>query len=81
MEHVRAPRLLDDLPGHVAERRGRIVGVEALLLRTDELSLPSVRGYVAWDLAEYVWERLMEAGHPGGITPVGLDPLRLLGAR
>ena len=58
-----------------------LAGVEALLLRTDELSLPSVRGYVAWDLAEYVWERLMEAGHPGGITPVGLDPLRLLGAR
>jgi heterotetrameric sarcosine oxidase gamma subunit len=57
-----------------------LAGVEALLVRSAELSLPSVRIYVAWDVAEYVWERMLEAGRDLGITPVGLDALALLGA-
>jgi heterotetrameric sarcosine oxidase gamma subunit len=55
-----------------------LAGVEALLVRTGELSVPSVRVYVAWDLAGYVWERLIEAGRDLAITPLGLDALALL---
>jgi glycine cleavage system aminomethyltransferase T len=38
-----------------------------------------VRICVAWDLGEYVWERVMEAGRDRPITPVGLEALALLG--
>jgi sarcosine oxidase subunit alpha len=54
-------------------------GVEALLVRTELLSLPSLRIYVPWDLGEWVWERIMEAGRDGPITPIGLEALGLLG--
>jgi heterotetrameric sarcosine oxidase gamma subunit len=57
-----------------------LAGVEALLVRSAELTLPSVRVYVAWDVAEHVWERMLEAGRDLGITPLGLDALALLGA-
>jgi sarcosine oxidase subunit alpha len=57
-----------------------LAGVEALLVRSAELAVPSLRIYVAWDLAEYVWERMMDAGRDGQITPVGLEALGLLGA-
>jgi heterotetrameric sarcosine oxidase gamma subunit len=56
-----------------------LAGVEALLVRTAELSLPALRIYVAWDLGEYVWERLMEAGCDGQITHLGLNALARLG--
>jgi sarcosine oxidase subunit alpha len=56
-----------------------LAGVEALLVRTGEFSLPALRIYVGWDLGEYVWERLLEAGRDESITPIGLEALRLLG--
>jgi aminomethyltransferase len=52
--------------------------VEALLVRRREGPLPALRIYVAWDLAEYVWERLLEAGRDRSITPIGFEALRLL---
>jgi len=52
--------------------------VEATLERSAEFSLPAVRIQVAWDVSEYVWERLMEAGRAVPITPIGLDALRAL---
>jgi sarcosine oxidase subunit alpha len=54
-----------------------LAGVEALLVRSAELAVPAVRVYVGWDVGEYVWERLLEAGRAHGITPVGLDALAL----
>jgi sarcosine oxidase subunit alpha len=54
-----------------------LAGVEALLVRSADLALPVVRVLVGWDVGEYVWERLLEAGRAGGITPVGLDALAL----
>jgi heterotetrameric sarcosine oxidase gamma subunit len=57
-----------------------LAGVEALLVPSAELSLPSLRIYVAWDVAEYVWERMLEAGRDLGITPLGAEALVLLGA-
>ncbi len=52
-----------------------LAGVEALLVRPSERS---VRIYVGWDLGEYVWERVMEAGRQVPITPVGLEALQSL---
>ena len=39
-----------------------LAGVEALLVRFPERSLPALRVHVAWDLGEHVWERMMQAG-------------------
>jgi glycine cleavage system aminomethyltransferase T len=57
-----------------------LAGVEAELLGSDQLSVPSVRIRASWDVAEYVWERMREAGRDLGLTPLGLDALGLLGA-
>jgi heterotetrameric sarcosine oxidase gamma subunit len=57
-----------------------LASVEALLVHAAELSLPSVRVYVACDVAEYVWERMLEDGRDFGITPLGAEALVLLGA-
>ena len=53
----------------------RLAGVTALLIRTQELSVPSLRIYVTCDLGEYLWESLMEAGD---VLPLGLDGWRSL---
>jgi sarcosine oxidase subunit alpha len=55
-----------------------LAGVPALLVHTDEWTLPSLRVYVAWDLGEDVWERLLDAGRNWGLVPLGLDGLRQL---
>lgn len=56
----------------------QLAGVEALLVRTSETVLPALCIYVAWDMAEYVWERLGESGRDLGIMPLGADGLRSL---
>lgn len=55
-------------------------GVEALLVRPAEQSLPSMHIYVAWDVGEFVWERMLEAGDNVPIAPVGVEALALLAA-
>jgi sarcosine oxidase subunit alpha len=55
-----------------------LAGVHAVLVRMPELSVPSVRVYVGWDVAEYVWERLMEEGRAWGVSPLGLEALQAL---
>jgi glycine cleavage system aminomethyltransferase T len=56
----------------------QLAGVEALLIPTPELSLPAMRVYVAWDVAEYVWDRMLEAGRDLSIAALGMDGLYLL---
>jgi glycine cleavage system aminomethyltransferase T len=56
-----------------------LAGVHALLVRPPASEPPSFQVYVAWDLAEYVWERLLDAGRPWGIVPLGWEALRTLG--
>jgi sarcosine oxidase subunit alpha len=58
-------------PGSCAETA--LAGVEALLVRHDRGALPALRVYVAWDLGEYVWERLLEAGADVPLTLLGLE--------
>jgi sarcosine oxidase subunit alpha len=55
-----------------------LAGVEALLVRPAGRSLPALRVLVAWDLGEYVWERMTDAGADVPITPVGLEALASL---
>jgi sarcosine oxidase subunit alpha len=55
-----------------------LAGVEALLVRHETRSLPVLWVLVAWDLGEYVWERMMEAGRDLSIVPIGLEALRSL---
>ena len=51
-----------------------LAGVEALLVRSPELAVAAMRIYVGWDMAEYVWERLADAG----ITPLGTEAVASL---
>jgi heterotetrameric sarcosine oxidase gamma subunit len=55
-----------------------LAGVQALLVRAPEFSLPALRAYVSWDLGEYVWDRLLDAGRDHGLLPLGLEALRQL---
>jgi glycine cleavage system aminomethyltransferase T len=50
-----------------------LAGVHTLLVRPPATPLPSLRVYVGWDVAEYLWERLLQAGESAGITPLGLE--------
>jgi heterotetrameric sarcosine oxidase gamma subunit len=61
-------------PGSCAETS--LVGVHALLVRPPGIASDMVYILVAWDLAEYVWERLLDAGRSQGIEPVGLEVWR-----
>jgi heterotetrameric sarcosine oxidase gamma subunit len=58
-----------------------VAGVHGLLVRAPEMTVPSVRLYVGWDLAEYVWERLLDEGRRHGLTPLGLEALNALVGR
>lgn len=57
-----------------------LAGVWALLIHPPNRPLTSVRVYVAWELGEYVWGSLLEAGRILGLTPMGLDAWRSLEA-
>ena len=47
-------------------------------MRPPGRSLPALRVYVAWDLGQYVWERMIEAGHVGPIIAIGQEALQSL---
>jgi heterotetrameric sarcosine oxidase gamma subunit len=55
-----------------------LAGVQALLVRPPGLTVAAVHVYLAWDLGEYVWERLLEAGRELGLAPLGLAGLQRL---
>jgi sarcosine oxidase subunit alpha len=64
--------------GYMDGKRGLIAGVPCLILRIGfvgevgyEIHYPSAHG-------EFLWDALMEAGKPHGLTPFGLEPQRLL---
>jgi sarcosine oxidase subunit alpha len=63
-------------PGFCAETA--FCGVEALLVRPAIGPFPALQVFVAWDLGEYVWERILEAGPDVPITPLGLEARALL---
>jgi len=65
-------------PGSCAETG--LAGVQALLVPSLEVGVPSVRVYVSWELGEYVWESLLDAGRGWGMVPLGMDALAALRA-
>jgi sarcosine oxidase subunit alpha len=58
-------------PGSCAETS--LAGVHALLIRPPENVLDAVLIAVAWEMAEYLWERFLEVGRSHGIKPLGLE--------
>jgi heterotetrameric sarcosine oxidase gamma subunit len=63
-------------PGSCVETA--LAGVHALLLRPPFEAIARVRAYVAWDTAEYVWNRLFDAGREMRIKPIGWDAIESL---
>jgi 4-methylaminobutanoate oxidase (formaldehyde-forming) len=55
-----------------------LAGVQALLIPWSQPPVAGVWLYVSWDVAEYVWETLLECGRSVEITPLGLDGLGFL---
>ena len=53
-------------------------GVQAILVRADFGDVPCYRIFVSRDLGEFAWDVLTEAGSNEGLTPCGVDALRLL---
>jgi heterotetrameric sarcosine oxidase gamma subunit len=55
-----------------------VAGVHAVLLRADLGELPAYEIYVTRDVAEFVWDTLLDAGREYGLTPLGLSAYRAL---
>jgi len=62
----------------LAVLQGPLAKVRAVVVRED-LGPPGYHLLVARDVAEYVWEAVLEAGRELGLTPVGAAALPLLG--
>jgi glycine cleavage system aminomethyltransferase T len=65
------------LPANSCAETG-LAGVEAVLVRSGQRSLPAMRILVAWDVGEYIWERILNAGGEVPVVPVGLEALALV---
>ncbi len=52
--------------------------VQAILVRADFGDVPCYRIFVSRDLGEFAWDVLTESGSSEGLTPFGVDALRLL---
>jgi len=55
-------------------------GWQALLVRPPATLVDEILVYVPWDIGEYVWERLCEAGSDLGLAPIGIGALGILRA-
>lgn len=55
--------------------QGMVAEVRATLLRVDRGSVPGYELYFGRDYGEYMWDSVLEAGEPAGLTPVGTEAL------
>jgi len=55
-----------------------LAGVPAILVRPPTSAIPSMRALIGWDVTEYVWEELWQAGQTWKISPLGMDGLEVL---
>lgn len=63
---------LSSLPeGSCAETN--LAGIQALLIRQVGTTLPALRAYVSWDLAEHAWEELVAVGRSCGLMVMGAE--------
>ena len=63
---------------HMTCAQTSLSGVQAILVRADFGDVPCYRIFVSRDLGEFAWDVLTEAGSSEGLTPFGVDALRLL---
>jgi sarcosine oxidase subunit alpha len=54
-----------------------LAGVQALLIRPPRI-VPEIAVYVAWDVGEYVWESMLQAGRESGVAPIGWEAMNSL---
>jgi glycine cleavage system aminomethyltransferase T len=59
--------------------QGMIAEVRGTLLRADRGGMPGYELYFGRDYGEYMWDAVVEAGEPTGLTPVGTEALAGLG--
>ena len=52
-----------------------LAGVPAILIRPPKLSIPSMQVLFAWDVAEFVWEAVVETGRKWDIALLGMEGL------
>jgi glycine cleavage system T protein (aminomethyltransferase) len=55
-----------------------LAGVPAILIRPPIPAMPSMQILIGWDVAEYTWESIFQAGKTWKIIPVGLDALDVI---
>lgn len=55
--------------------QGMVAEVRATLLRVDHGAVPGYELYFGRDYGEYMWDSVLEAGEPAGLTPVGTEAL------
>jgi glycine cleavage system aminomethyltransferase T len=55
--------------------QGMVAEVRATLLRVDRGAVPGYELYFGRDYGEYMWDSVLEAGEPAGLTPVGTEAL------
>jgi aminomethyltransferase len=63
-------------PGSCAETS--LADVHVLLVRLPGRAQNRMQIYAAWDVGEYLWESLLEAGRKEGLVPIGLEAWRKL---
>ncbi|MFN8159987.1 MAG: 2Fe-2S iron-sulfur cluster-binding protein [Solirubrobacterales bacterium] len=59
-------------------KRARVAGVPCLMLRIGFVGELGYELHCPGPLAEPLWDAILEAGEPHGITPFGLEPQRVL---
>lgn len=64
---------------NLAVLQGPFAKVRAVIVRDDLGPLPSYLLLIPRDVAEYLWEAILEAGHEVGLAPVGVAALPRLG--
>lgn len=55
-----------------------LAGVPAILVRPPTPAISNLRILIGWDVAEYIWEKIWEAGQSKKIAALGMDALDLL---
>jgi glycine cleavage system aminomethyltransferase T len=58
-----------------------VAGVHALLIRPPEPPPNAIYVCTSWDLAAYLWQRLLKSGQFAGITPIGMDAYEILASQ
>jgi glycine cleavage system aminomethyltransferase T len=55
-----------------------VAGVHALLIRPPEPPPKAIYVCTSWDLAAYLWQRLLESGQFAGVTAIGMEAYQIL---